>query len=75
MRALFLAPIAFAAIYGVTDEIHQAFVPTRSADPWDLLADAAGATMVVGAYIAWIVRLARATATPGAGNSARSTGH
>jgi VanZ family protein len=29
--------------YGLTDEVHQAFVPNRSADPHDWLADTAGA--------------------------------
>ncbi len=37
------APIVFAVLYGVTDEIHQVFTPRRSCDPLDLLADAAGA--------------------------------
>ena len=35
--------IAVAVLYGITDEVHQAFVPEREADPWDLVADAAGA--------------------------------
>lgn len=33
----------FAAMYAVTDEMHQAFVPGRSASLWDVLADAVGA--------------------------------
>ena len=28
--------------YGITDEFHQYFVPTRESDPFDLLADSAG---------------------------------
>ena len=39
-------PAGFAILYGISDEIHQAFVPKRSADPWDLLADATGAILV-----------------------------
>jgi VanZ family protein len=35
--------------YGLTDEVHQAFVPNRSADPRDWLADTAGA--LVGALV------------------------
>ncbi len=31
-----------AALYGVTDEIHQTFVPLRFADGFDVLADALG---------------------------------
>ena len=29
--------------YGITDEVHQLFVPGRSGDVYDLMADAAGA--------------------------------
>ena len=32
-----------AALYGITDEIHQSFVPMRQADFWDWVADALGA--------------------------------
>jgi VanZ family protein len=40
--------------YGLTDEVHQAFVPNRSADPRDWLADTAGAlagAIVVVAFL------------------------
>lgn len=40
-RALLLAVLASTG-YGVTDEIHQAFVPLREPDAWDLLADLLG---------------------------------
>lgn len=40
-------PILFATLYGLSDEIHQLFVPNRSFDVWDLLADAVGATIGV----------------------------
>jgi VanZ family protein len=39
------AAIAFAALYGITDEFHQAFVPGRSPDAADLAADTAGAVL------------------------------
>ncbi len=39
--------VALAGLYGVSDEIHQAFVPLRQADPADLLADVLGATVAV----------------------------
>jgi VanZ family protein len=40
-RALVLA-ILSTALYGLSDEVHQYFVPTRQADILDFLADAAG---------------------------------
>jgi len=42
---------AAAAVYGVSDEIHQRFVPGRMGIWQDWVADAIGA--VVGAWIAW----------------------
>ena len=41
-----LAAALIASLYGVTDEIHQAFVPGRTASGWDWLADAAGAFLL-----------------------------
>lgn len=38
-----LAAWAIAAVYGVTDELHQLFVPHRSASVADWVADASGA--------------------------------
>ena len=43
--ALWWAPILFATMYGVTDEIHQIFVPKRSFDLLDIIADSAGAVV------------------------------
>lgn len=34
--------IVFACLFGLSDEIHQAFVPSRSASAGDFLADCAG---------------------------------
>lgn len=42
-RAQFWIPVLFAAAYGVTDEIHQYFVPERSFEFADMLANALGA--------------------------------
>jgi VanZ family protein len=39
-----------AALFGLSDEIHQSFVPFRTADAWDVLADALGAALGVGFY-------------------------
>jgi hypothetical protein len=38
-------------IYGLTDEIHQYYVPGRYCDRWDALADAAGAFL--GSTLNW----------------------
>ena len=35
--------LAFASLYGVTDEFHQSFVPNRDASVEDWIADVAGA--------------------------------
>jgi VanZ family protein len=51
------AAVAYSTIYGVTDEIHQVFVPSRTAELADLLADAAGASAaVIVMYAAHVVR-------------------
>lgn len=39
-----------AALYGVTDELHQSFVPGRSADVFDAVADAIGAAIGAAAF-------------------------
>lgn len=41
-RSSFIAAWALGTLYGLTDELHQLFVPGRVADAWDLLADSAG---------------------------------
>ncbi len=43
--------IVIASIYAVSDEIHQYFVPGRSADLSDAVADIIGATLVVSLYL------------------------
>ena len=41
--------VILATLYGISDEIHQAFVPGRNASPWDVTADGLGG--LVGAVI------------------------
>ncbi len=43
--------LAMAVLYAVSDEVHQAFVPSRTATPWDVTIDACGAA--AGLAIAW----------------------
>lgn len=44
-----------ATLYGMTDEWHQSFVPGRTSDARDLLADAAGAGLALGLIRAWSI--------------------
>ncbi len=47
--ALVAVAVAIASVYGVTDELHQSFVPDRACDPADWLVDTLGATL--GAFL------------------------
>lgn len=59
-RATPLLAIGLTIAAGVVDEVHQAFVPGRVPDLWDLAADAAGAVIAVVA-VRWLASR-RATA-------------
>ena len=37
--------VILATLYGICDEVHQAFVPGRNASPWDVAADGLGGLM------------------------------
>jgi VanZ family protein len=41
-----LFSIFFGVIYALSDEIHQSFVPGRSADIFDFIADCIGVVMI-----------------------------
>lgn len=58
---------ALAALYGVTDELHQAFVPLRHAELSDLLVDAMGAFSAAGLGWAWSIIVATRARRAGAG--------
>jgi len=45
--------VLLAPLYGVTDEAHQWFVPGRTAEVSDLVADTLGATVAAGLIWAW----------------------
>lgn len=45
------AAILVSVVYAITDEIHQSFVPGRTASVKDVLADTAGAGLVVAAVL------------------------
>ncbi len=42
-----------STIYGISDELHQMAIPTRSADPLDVLADLAGSLAGAMLYRKW----------------------
>jgi VanZ family protein len=56
------ASVLLGALYGTTDELHQAFVPHRQADLADLAADVLGSMLGAGAY-RWAVLWRRASAS------------
>lgn len=58
LRATRKAPLSLliTGLYGVSDEVHQYFVPGRSASPYDALADLLGAGIVCGL---WYFKLSR----------------
>ena len=45
--------VAFCALYGLSDEIHQLFVPNREFDPKDMAADIAGGGFGLAVLWAW----------------------
>ena len=54
MHALF--SILSASLYGISDEIHQYFVPYREADIFDGVADVIGAIIGFLVYRMWLRR-------------------
>jgi VanZ family protein len=55
----FMIAAVLSALYGVTDELHQRFVPGRTPDIMDVAADAIGACG--GAALGGVLRLLRRT--------------
>ncbi len=51
IRSRFLFGFLLASVYGISDEIHQSFVPGRDASVWDFMADAIGAWIGAWAYL------------------------
>jgi VanZ family protein len=50
---LMLISIGSATLYGVSDEIHQYFVPSRHADLMDVIANTIGSTCGVYLFYRW----------------------
>ena len=48
--------LALGALYGVTDEVHQGYVPGRMPDPWDWVADVVGLVIGYGIAVTLLTR-------------------
>lgn len=66
-RAILVA-VAIASVYGISDEFHQSFVPTRTPDVADWVMDTFGAAC--GAAVAYALNTARAPKAPSSGGQA-----
>ena len=56
VRMLMLLSAVSASLYGISDEIHQSFVPFREAAVSDVIADILGAVCGVWLYHVWTGR-------------------
>ena len=65
-RPLRPEPTLYAAsaviLWGISDEIHQSFVPGRHASPWDVVADGVGFVLALMSFasLTFLLRSARA---------------
>ncbi len=72
LKSIFYSSV-FSSAYGVTDEIHQHFVPTRCFDIYDICADATGG--ILGAVsLILLLALVRRKASAGSTEEAHLTG-
>jgi VanZ family protein len=70
-----VAAVVVATLYGVTDELHQSFVPHRNADLFDLLVDFLGALVgSAGMLVIASRRASLASASSGAGRDRPADG-
>jgi VanZ family protein len=53
-RYALMGAFIFSVVYGALDEYHQGFVPGRTVDAYDLMADAGGALLFVAVY--WLLQ-------------------
>ncbi len=58
-RRPILVSFVVTALYALSDEFHQTFVPGRVADPRDLVCDVAGALVGLALWAAWRRRSSR----------------
>ena len=53
LKLIFVLSVLFSALYGISDEIHQSFVPYRDASAMDALADFLGSAFGAGVLLLW----------------------
>ncbi len=53
VRHAYLVTLLIIAVYGVSDEVHQSFVPGRQSSVWDWVADCVGAMVFVAVHWIW----------------------
>jgi VanZ family protein len=58
-RSLFFLAALLSTLYGVSDELHQAFVPGRNSDWRDVVADAVGSLLGAALVAAVVARRRR----------------
>jgi VanZ family protein len=54
LKLIFMLSILLSGLYGISDEIHQSFVPYRDADAMDALADFLGGAFGAGVFLLWV---------------------
>jgi VanZ family protein len=54
LKLIIMLSILLSSLYGISDEIHQSFVPYRTADVMDALADIIGSAFGVGVLSLWL---------------------
>jgi VanZ family protein len=57
LKLIIVLSILLSSLYGISDEIHQSFVPYRTADAMDALADILGS--IIGVYIFYQISIGK----------------
>ena len=69
--AQLVVALTYCMLYGGSDEIHQAYVPNRTSDIFDWIADTAGALLAIGCSLLLLhTRIGRFLFGPGAERAA-----